>query len=60
VDLILLFLKPTDPEDTSGRSAVLDSLQTLDVQCRVFKRNAEDFSASLYVSLLLLEKNPAF
>ncbi len=46
VDFIPLFLKPTDPEDTLAASAVLDSLQTLDVQCRVFKRNAEDFSES--------------
>ena len=52
VDFIPLFLKPTDPEDIAGASAVLDSLRTLDVQCRVFKRNADDFGTPLFFPCL--------
>lgn len=46
VDFIPLFLKPAvDPNDAdegADAESMLDALRTLDVQCRVFKRNAED------------------
>ena len=50
MDFISLFLKPAGPEEAASSStgppepagSMLDALRTLDIQCRVFKRHAED------------------
>ena len=55
MDFIPLFLKPAGPEEgpsssenhTEPAGSMLDALRTLDIQCRVFKRNAEDLGELL-------------